>query len=89
MTPDLATYGKAIAGGFPVAAIAGSEKLLHKVGTGEINHSGTFNGYAIGSAATIAAMKILARPDVYADLEKLGTTLMEEMKRLAVEHGAP
>jgi glutamate-1-semialdehyde 2,1-aminomutase len=89
VTPDLATYGKAIAGGFPVAAIAGSEKLLHKVGTGEINHSGTFNGYAIGSAATIAAMKILARPDMYADLEKLGTTLTEEMKRLAVEHGAP
>lgn len=89
VTPDLATYGKAIAGGFPVAAIAGSEKLLHKVGTGEINHSGTFNGYAIGSAATIAAMKILARPDMYADLEKLGTTLMEGMKRLAVEHGAP
>jgi glutamate-1-semialdehyde 2,1-aminomutase len=89
VTPDLATYGKAIAGGFPVAAIAGSEKLLHKVGTGEINHSGTFNGYAIGSAATIAAMKILARPNMYADLEKLGTTLMEGMKGLAVKHGAP
>jgi glutamate-1-semialdehyde 2,1-aminomutase len=89
VTPDLATYGKAIAGGFPVAAIAGPEKLLHKVGTGEINHSGTFNGYAIGSAATIAAMKILARADMYCDLEKLGTTLMEAMKRLAVKHGAP
>lgn len=89
VTPDLATYGKAIAGGFPVAAIAGSEKLLQKVGTGEINHSGTFNGYAIGSAATIAAMKILARPNMYADLEKLGTTLMEGMKGLAVKHGAP
>lgn len=87
--PDLATYGKAIAGGFPVAAIAGSEKLLHKVGTGEINHSGTFNGYTIGSAATIAAMKILARPNMYADLEKLGTTLMEGMKGLAVKHSAP
>jgi glutamate-1-semialdehyde 2,1-aminomutase len=89
VTPDLATYGKAIAGGFPVAAIAGSEKLLHKVGTGEINHSGTFNGYAIGSAATIAAMKILARPNIYADLETLGTTLMEGLKGLAVKHGAP
>ena len=89
VTPDLATYGKAIAGGFPVAAVAGSEKLLHKVGTGEINHSGTFNGYAIGSAATIAAMKILARPHMYADLEKLGTSLMEGMKGLAVKHGAP
>jgi glutamate-1-semialdehyde 2,1-aminomutase len=89
VTPDLATYGKAIAGGFPVAAIAGSQKLLHRVGTGEINHSGTFNGYTGGSAAVIAAMKILSRPDMYSDLEKLGTTLMEGIKRLAVKHGAP
>lgn len=89
VTPDLATYGKAIAGGFPVAAIAGSEKLLHKIGTGEINHSGTFNGYAIGSAAVIAAMKILARPNIYADLENLGTILMEGMKQMAIKHGAP
>jgi len=89
VTPDLGTYGKAIAGGYPVAAIAGSEKLMHKVGTGEINHSGTFNGYAIGSAATIAAMKILATPNIYTNLENLGTTLMEGMKRLALKHGAP
>jgi glutamate-1-semialdehyde 2,1-aminomutase len=89
VTPDLGTYGKAIAGGYPVAAIAGSEKLMHKVGTGEINHSGTFNGYAIGSAATIAAMKILATPNIYTNLEYLGTTLMEGMKRLALKHGAP
>ena len=89
VTPDLGTYGKAIAGGYPVAAIAGSEKLMHKVGTGEINHSGTFNGYAIGSAATIAAMKILATPNIYTNLENLGTTLMEGMKRLALKHAAP
>ena len=85
----MGTYGKAIAGGYPVAAIAGSEKLMHKVGTGEINHSGTFNGYAIGSAATIAAMKILATPNIYTNLENLGTTLMEGMKRLALKHAAP
>ena len=89
VTPDLGTYGKAIAGGYPVAAIAGFEKLMHKVGTGEINHSGTFNGYAIGSAATIAAMKILATPNIYTNLENLGTTLMEGMKRLALKHAAP
>lgn len=89
VTPDLATYGKAIAGGFPVAAIAGSEKLLRKVGTGEINHSGTFNGYAIGSAATIASMKILSTPNIYDNLEIIGTKLIDGIKRLALKHGAP
>lgn len=89
VTPDLATYGKAIAGGFPVAAVAGSAKLLHKVGTGEINHSGTFNGYTIGSAATIASMKILATPNIYENLEIIGAKLMDGMKRLALKHGAP
>jgi glutamate-1-semialdehyde 2,1-aminomutase len=34
-------------------------------------------------------MKILARPNIYADLETLGTTLMEGMKQLAIKYGAP
>lgn len=89
VTPDLATYGKAIAGGFPVAAIVGSQKLLEKIGTGQINHSGTFNGYAIGCAATIASMEILAQPDVYQKLEVIGSTLISGMKDLAKKHSAP
>lgn len=89
VTPDLATYGKAIAGGFPVAALVGSEKLLHRVGTGEINHSGTFNGYAIGCAATIASMNLLAKPDAYQSLENLGNKLISGMKELAKNYSAP
>jgi glutamate-1-semialdehyde 2,1-aminomutase len=89
VTPDLATYGKAIAGGFPVAALVGSKELLAKVGTGQINHSGTFNGYAIGCAATISSMKLLARPNTYENLEVIGTQLMNGMKDLAKKHNAP
>jgi glutamate-1-semialdehyde 2,1-aminomutase len=89
VTPDLATYGKAIAGGFPVAAIVGSGELLEKIGTGQINHSGTFNGYAIGCAATIASMKILAQPNAYQKLEAIGSKLISGMKDLAQKHSAP
>ncbi|HVR32557.1 MAG TPA: hypothetical protein VMS74_07590 [Acidimicrobiia bacterium] len=38
--PDLATYGKAMAGGWPVAALAGSRPMMERFGTGEVNHSG-------------------------------------------------
>lgn len=89
VTPDLATYGKAIAGGFPVAALIGSEKLLHGVGTGEINHSGTFNGYAIGCAATIASMKLLSKPEAYQNLERIGNLLIAGFKELSQKHAAP
>lgn len=89
VTPDLATYGKAIAGGFPVAALVGSEKLLHKVGTGEVNHSGTFNGYAIGCAATIASMNLLAKPDAYKNLEKIGGSLIDGLRTIAKKYSAP
>lgn len=89
VTPDLATYGKAIAGGFPVAALVGSRKLLEKVGTGEVNHSGTFNGYAIGCAATIASMKALSEPNAYKNLEEIGTSLIIGMKEIAKKYRAP
>jgi glutamate-1-semialdehyde 2,1-aminomutase len=40
VTPDLAVYGKALAGGWPVAALVGRADLMDLIGQG-VNHSGT------------------------------------------------
>jgi glutamate-1-semialdehyde 2,1-aminomutase len=87
VTPDLAVYGKALAAGWPVAAIAGRAELLEPLGTGRVNHSGTFNGNVIGCAATIAALDALRDDPPYERLERLGGRLMEGLRRLGAEHG--
>ena len=55
VVPDLAAYGKAMASGFPVAALAGKDDILNLLKTG-VTHSGTFNGNTAAMAATLATI---------------------------------
>lgn len=87
VTPDLATYGKAMAGGWPVAALAGSRSMMERFGTGEVNHSGTFNASVMACAAVIASIDHLANDPPYARLEEIGTRLKAGLVDLAEEHG--
>src|SRR3954469_20890331 len=51
VTPDLTTLGKAIANGFPLAAIAGRRALMEHFNTtadGDVHFGGTYNGNAVG-----------------------------------------
>ena len=76
VTPDLATFGKAIANGFPVAAIAGRADLMDLFATGGVVHGGTYNAQPIAMAATVATLKSLT-PSLYATIDRHGTRLME------------
>jgi glutamate-1-semialdehyde 2,1-aminomutase len=87
VTPDLATYGKAMAGSWPVAALAGSATLMEPFGTGEVNHSGTFNANIMGMAAVTATLRRLVDDPPYEQLERVGTTLMEGLRKLGEANG--
>ena len=87
VTPDLATYGKALAGGWPVAAIAGRADLMERFGTGKVNHSGTFNANVMGCAAVLATLRILAEDPPYERIERLGSRLAEGLLELGHDVG--
>jgi glutamate-1-semialdehyde 2,1-aminomutase len=76
VTPDLATFAKAIANGFPVAALAGRADLLDLVTQGVV-HGGTYNGQSVAMAATVATLKRLQDPKTFEKLEARGTRLMQ------------
>ncbi|MBM3524675.1 MAG: aspartate aminotransferase family protein [Alphaproteobacteria bacterium] len=78
VTPDLATFAKAIANGFPVAAIAGRGDVLDLFGQGVV-HGGTFNAQPIAIAAALATMESLT-PELFATIEKRGRRLMDGMR---------
>ncbi|MBN8892437.1 MAG: aspartate aminotransferase family protein [Rhodospirillales bacterium] len=88
VTPDLATFAKAIANGFPVAAIAGRAELMDQLAQG-VMHGGTYNGQAVSMAATVATLRRLRDPATFAGLEARGTRLMEGMRRHFAEAGIP
>lgn len=89
VTPDLATYGKAMAGGWPAAALAGRADLMERIGSGEVNHSGTFNGNVMAAAATMAALEYLRDEDPYERVEQVGKALMCGLSELGKSLSPP
>jgi glutamate-1-semialdehyde 2,1-aminomutase len=80
---DLTVYAKAIASGFPVAALAGRSDLLEQVGTGGINHSGTYNTGVSQMAAAVATLRHLRDADVHPTIAAAGAELVAGIRTLA------
>jgi glutamate-1-semialdehyde 2,1-aminomutase len=83
VTPDICTLGKAIGGGFPLAAIAGRADIMahfDKSAVGEdrfMMQIGTLSGNPIAAAAGLKTLEILKRPGTYERIFKTGRALME------------
>ncbi|WP_203432982.1 aspartate aminotransferase family protein [Jiangella asiatica] len=87
VVPDLATYAKAIAGGWPASALAGRADLMERLGTGAVNHSGTFNGSVMAMAAVKASVETLRDDPPYMAVADHGAALMDGIRQLGTAHG--
>lgn len=77
--PDLATFAKILAGGFPIGAIAGRRDIMEMFApAGPIYQAGTLSGNPISMAAGIATMKQLDY-NFYNDLNSKGQDLRESI----------
>jgi glutamate-1-semialdehyde 2,1-aminomutase len=86
VTPDLATYGKAIGSGFPVSAVAGRSDVIDLVTRGAL-HSGTFNGNPLSMSAVIATLDTLSQPGVYERIDQHGAALVSGVEAAAAAAG--
>ena len=88
VTPDLATFGKAMANGFPIACLAGRRELLEPVAKLQVNHSGTYNSNVMVTAAAYATIRELEGLD-YGRIHRLGESLQNGLRELAARYGLP
>lgn len=85
--PDIATLGKIIGGGFPLAAtVASAEIMAHfdksKVGAERwLMQLGTLSGNPVAAAAGLKTMEVLARDGAYDQLRANGRRLMQMQSR--------
>ena len=92
VTPDLSTFGKALANGFPIAALAGKQPLMDLAISSDaakrVLIAGTYNCHPVPVAAAIASLKKLSDPKVgaYDRLERLAQRLEEGQERLFRDH---
>lgn len=74
VSPDLVAFGKGMANGYPISAVAGRRELLEQIEEG-VFISTTFGGDSIAMAAALATIKILEKPGFYEHIESIGTLL--------------
>ncbi len=82
ITPDLATYAKSMAGGFPIAMLAGRREIMNMVGNGDVYHGGSFNSNVMSIAATYASLKHMVqnRATFFDELNRKGQRLMNGLR---------
>jgi glutamate-1-semialdehyde 2,1-aminomutase len=90
--PDLTTLGKAIANGFPIAAIGGPARYLERFTTnpaGDVHYGGTYNGNAVGVEAALATIAELEDGSVHEHVFRLGARMREGLAEIAGQAGVP
>jgi len=85
VTPDLATFGKGLANGYPVSAVAGRADVMKLME--EIFFSFTFGGETLSLAAALATMQKLQREPVVETMYRQGTRVLTGVSELIARHG--
>lgn len=91
VTPDLATFGKAMAAGMPISAVAGKREIMDLLLARRVVGAGTFNGYELGVAAALTTIEILERDDgaFYRKIDAIQTRLTDGLKAISRQRGIP
>jgi glutamate-1-semialdehyde 2,1-aminomutase len=86
--PDLATFGKGLANGYPVSAVAGKAEIMRQME--EVFFSFTFGGETLSLAAALATMTKLQHKPIIATIKTQGEKVLAGLRGLInkyeVEH---
>lgn len=93
--PDLSTFGKAVANGYPMGMIGGKKEymdyFIHPEKSKRVLIAGTFNAHPLTTVAAIATLKKLASAEhkVYEHVENLGQILENGLRDIFSKHDFP
>ena len=95
VTPDLCTLGKAIAGGFPLTAIAGRGDIMAHMDKGSVDDGefmpqiGTLSGNPVAAVAGLKTLEILRREGTYDRIFATGARIKNALQKLLDEAEIP
>lgn len=93
VVPDLVVYGKAIANGYPLAALGGKKILMdyfvHPDAKKRVLLAGTYNAHPLPTVAAIATIERLLQNngEVYKHVEQLGANMEQGIREAAKKAG--
>lgn len=89
VTPDMATLGKIIGGGMPLAAYCGKAEIMSMVSPcGPVYQAGTLSGNPAAVAAGLATLSLLFdNPGIYREIDQKGAYLENAYKAAIDKYG--
>ena len=87
--PDISTFAKAIAAGFPVACFGGSKDVMALEAKNEVVHGGTYTASPMGLAAAHATLKKIEEEKdiIYPNLFKMADRLRKGLEKTIRDAG--
>lgn len=86
--PDLSTYAKSMAAGFPIAMLAGKPEIMDSLSNGKVVHGGSFNTNVMSVSASHATLNyLLSNKNFYKNLNRGGETLIKGLEEAASKNG--
>jgi len=86
---DLATYAKAMANGYPIAAFAGRKEVMDTLEPGSVAHGGTYTGNLVGVSAALATLELFEKEPVLETIHARGQMLMSGLGEILQDAGIP
>lgn len=87
--PDIKVLGKAIGGGFPLAAVGGKASLMDQVVPGQIAHAGTFNANPVSISAGLVTLTKILTPAGMRKAQRIGTDLAKGYRDIIEDRDLP
>ncbi len=90
VTPDLSTFAKAMANGYPIAALTGRAELMDRFGPGGgVMFAGTYNGHPVGVSAALATIAALEDGSIHRHCFDLARQAAAGIQQIGDELGIP
>ena len=88
VTPDIATYAKAMGNGYPVAAFGGRAEIMAML-PDKMSHGGTYAGNRVAAAGGVRTLEILRDTPALETIRDLGVRLQTELRAIIEARGLP
>jgi len=85
--PDLTTFAKAVANGYPISLVAGREEVMRHFRYGGASHGGTYTAHSVSLAAAEECLRILDETPALETLAGHGRNLMAGISRILDTRG--
>jgi glutamate-1-semialdehyde 2,1-aminomutase len=88
ITPDLASFAKAMGNGYPAAAFGGRRDIMSLL-PDKVSHGGTYAGNRVAAAAAVKTLEILRDTDALETVHRVGRRMQDGLREVINDAGLP